>query len=192
MASQICTHCGYEGKAVNPPSDATPEAQSEVGKAFDRLCRLIFAFTFIPVKQIAQLIAAPFYVLIWLVRTIFHVSNKKHCPNCGLPLMVSLKSDAGWLAKRKQEVKAGVVKFEEKKEVVAFGREVKLPEPEQPPVDFDAPFDEFEAPIVKLPAVDQILAEPGPATVAAPLPEPAPTLATPAAVQQKKIDPDSW
>ncbi|MFM9889909.1 MAG: hypothetical protein ACKVOE_04580 [Rickettsiales bacterium] len=192
MASQICTHCGYEGKAVNPPSDATPEAQSETGKAFDRICRVIFALTFIPVKPIAQAIAAPFYVLIWLVRSIFHISNKRHCPNCGLPLMVSLKSDAGWLAKRKQEVKAGVVKFEEKKEVVAFGREVKLPEPEQPAVDFEAPFDEFEAPIATLPSVDKILAEVAPDPAELAVSELVPEPAAPAAMQQKKIDPEAW
>lgn len=192
MATHICTHCGYEGKAVNPPSDATPEAQSETGKAFDKLCRIIFALTFIPVKPIAQAIAAPFYVLIWLVRSIFHISNKKHCPNCGLPLMVSLKSDAGWIAKRKQEVKAGLVKFEDKKEVVAFGREVKLPEPQQPSVDFEAPFDAFEAPIAKLPAVDKILAEPTDASRANSSTEGTTESAAPAAVQQKKIDPEAW
>ncbi|MEJ0010692.1 MAG: hypothetical protein WDN72_09575 [Alphaproteobacteria bacterium] len=95
-ASHICTHCGYEGSPIRLPGDGSGEDES---LAVDVLNKLFFAATFIPLK------------FGWIVR-LAKRGKAKTCPNCGLPLMVRLNSDAGFIAKRKQEVKAGLLKFE--------------------------------------------------------------------------------
>lgn len=117
MAKQICTACGYEGKAQRALSDHAGEDESLLISVFNKL---FFVLTFLPIK---------FNFLVRLAKR----GKAKQCPNCGLPLMVSLKSDAGWLAKRKNDIKAGlVVVGEEKKPAVAFGREMVLPGDEKP------------------------------------------------------------
>ena len=49
------------------------------------------------------------------------------CPNCGLPALVKLSSDAGWMAKRKFDIELGLVVIPptEKKESapISFGNE---------------------------------------------------------------------
>ena len=109
MADKICTHCGYEGKAIKRPRDDAGEEPSDTKAAFDKLCRSIFLMTGIPVKPIAMALVAPVYLVLWPLKHFLGDNGPKHCPNCDLPLMVSLKSDAGWMARRKNDIKSGAV-----------------------------------------------------------------------------------
>ncbi len=92
-ASHICTACGYEGKPVRPPSDHVGEDDSLVMSVFNKL---FFALTMLPIK---------WNFLLRLAKR----GKAKNCPNCGLPLMVKLSSDKGWLAKRKLDIKMGLI-----------------------------------------------------------------------------------
>ncbi len=186
MADKICTHCGYEGKAIKRPSDAAGEKDNETSNAFDKLCRVIFLATGIPVKPIAMFLTLPIYLfVVWPLRAVFGGGdNKKFCPNCGLPLMVSLKSDAGWLAKRKNDIKSGAVvvgELREEKPVVAFGKDVKLPgdEREAGPAPVAVP--------ERLPSLEQMFEEPekdgAPAPVAA---------EKPPVIKKPPVNPDEW
>jgi|GEM_PF-5168207 len=155
MAIKICTNCGYEGVAIKRPNDSAGESGNEMKEAFDKLCRLVTVLTFIPVKPLAMLLSVPFYLVMWPIKRLIKGDGKVSCPNCGLPLMVSMKSDAGWLAKRKNDIKAGLVVEKPKEEVVAFGRVVKLPgDDAKKTAPVVAPVPE------KLPSLDVLLQEP--------------------------------
>jgi hypothetical protein len=104
--THICTHCGYEGKPTKPPSDDEPRDRS-VGKALDRVAHLIFPGLGFIVRPMAYALVMPIYLVLWPIKR--RMNGPKHCPNCGLPTMVHLKSDAGWMAKRKLEIKSGDV-----------------------------------------------------------------------------------
>lgn len=107
--THICTHCGYEGKPVKPPSDDTDGAvQSDASKALARFANLIVPGSGLVIRPLALFISLPIYLLMWPIKRKL-AGGPKHCPNCGLPLMVHLKSDAGWLAKRKLDIKDGLV-----------------------------------------------------------------------------------
>lgn len=55
----------------------------------------------------------------------------KNCPNCDMPsALVKLKSDEGWLAQRKFEVKLGVVPVTTKTEVEP-PKEIKVEQPKK-------------------------------------------------------------
>lgn len=133
MASKICTACGYEGEAFKRPDDSAGESGSETREAFDKLSRVFSVLTFVPIKPIALLISLPMYVVLWPVKRAIKGDGKKWCPNCGLPTMVKKDSDAGWLAQRKNDIKAGLVVEEKKVDLVAFGRDIKLPGDEEKP-----------------------------------------------------------
>lgn len=151
MVIKICTHCGYEGVAIKRPSDSAGEEGSETKAAFNKLSNLFTALTFIPIKPLAMFLAIPMYIVLWPVKRFIKGDGKVSCPNCGLPLMVSMKSDAGWLAKRKNDIKAGLVVEVKKEEVVAFGRVVKLPGDDEKPAMVPVPRPE------KLPDLDTML-----------------------------------
>lgn len=130
QATHICTHCGYEGRPVKPPSDEAYEGQSDFSKGIARVANLLFPGLGLIIRPLAMFLMLPITILLWLLKRAS--SGKKHCPNCGLPLMVKLTSDAGYVAKRRQELKAGLLEIpEEKKEKVAFGREIALPGDEE-------------------------------------------------------------
>jgi hypothetical protein len=114
MAAYICTNCGYEGKPVKSPDD------HESGWVMGFLNRLFFLLTLLPIK---------FDFLVRMAKR----QKAKTCPNCGLPYMVKLSSDAGWMAKRKLEIKAGAVVIGEEKKAEAFGRD--FPVAEQKPAE---------------------------------------------------------
>lgn len=155
MAIKICTHCGYEGVAIKRPNDSAGEGGNDTKEAFDKISRVFTVLTFIPVKPLAMLIAMPIYIVLWPIKRLIKGDGKVSCPNCGLPLMVSMKSDAGWLAKRKNDIKAGLVVETPKEEVVAFGRVVKLPG------DEEKKFAPVVVPVPeKLPSLDELLKEP--------------------------------
>lgn len=100
MAKQICTHCGYEGRGKT------------VGeRRGGGLARLLGILLMLPVHSL------------WKAG-----GNRagKQCPHCGLPTMVKLKSDAGWMARQKMNIALGAVtvaKGDEKKLVEVFGNE---------------------------------------------------------------------
>lgn len=110
--SHICTHCGYEGKPVKPPSDETYEGQSDSSKAIARAVNLIIPGAGFIIRPLAILISLPLRLLLWPIKRKLQ-GGPKHCPNCGLPLMVKLSSDAGWLAKRKLDIKMGLIVIDE-------------------------------------------------------------------------------
>jgi len=183
VALKICTSCGYEGKAIKPPSDIAGESDNEVKKAFDKLCRMIFLATGIPVKPIAMALVLPVYLVLWPLKGLLGASSgPKFCPNCSLPTMVGLKTDAGWLAKRKNDIKTGawIPPGREEEEKLGFGKEVILPgdrKKNAPP-----PAERLKS----LPTLEEMLKEP---QVEAPV-EPAPE--TPVDVKKKTVDPDQW
>jgi hypothetical protein len=108
-ATHICTHCGYEGKPVKPPSDETDGAvQSDGSKAIARLANLVLPGSGMLIRPLAMLVSVPIYLLLWPLKR-YTAGGPKHCPNCGLPLMVRLNSDAGWIAKRKLDIRDGLV-----------------------------------------------------------------------------------
>jgi hypothetical protein len=66
------------------------------------------------------LIPGPFYSLYR------RVGLQRECTHCGLPTVVNIKSDAGFLAKRKIDIELGAIQIpkpEEKKAVEGFGNE---------------------------------------------------------------------
>jgi hypothetical protein len=160
-ASHICTNCGYEGRPIRLPGDGAGEDEP---LAVTVLNKLVFAATFIPFK------------FGWIVR-LAKRGKARTCPNCGLPLMVKLNTDAGWVAKRKQEVRAGLVKFEaaKPKPASAFGKE--LPQAEAKAAPAKKP--------TQLPSLDEMLRDPEPELVKTEA-EP------PASPRKKPVDPDQW
>lgn len=100
MAAQICTKCGYEGKGK-------PKRERSGGGLF---------------RVLGILTMLPFY-------TLWKMGGKragKECPNCGLPTMVKVNSNAGRLARHMIDVELGIIqvkKPEEKKPVEGFGNE---------------------------------------------------------------------
>ena len=97
MAEYICAVCGYEGLPIRAPDDSTGEDKSFVIGFAEKL---IFMTTFLPIK------------LGWLQR-LAKRDKAKFCPNCGVPRMVKLKSDAGWIAKRKHDIRSGLLVVDE-------------------------------------------------------------------------------
>lgn len=149
-ASHICTACGYEGKPVRAVDDSAGEGGNETRDAFDRLSRTFTVLTFIPIKPLAMLLAIPLYIVLWPIKRLVKGDGRKWCPNCSLPTMVRMESDAGWLAKRKNDLKAGLVLDQPKEEKVAFGSKIELPE------DASAPR-VAPPPPEKLPSLDTLL-----------------------------------
>lgn len=148
-ATHICTHCGYEGRPVKPPSDEHRE-QSDVSKSIARVANLVLPGIGLLIRPLAMFLMLPVHILLWPLKA--RMNPAKHCPNCGLPLMVSVKSDAGWLAKRKNDIKAGAVVIEQKEEAkTAFGKEVVMPGDEIKPEIMPVPVPE------KLPSLDRLL-----------------------------------
>ena len=177
-ATHICTHCGYEGKPVKPPSDAY-HGQSDTSQAIGRVANLILPGVGFLIRPLAMFVSLPLYVGWWIIKP--EVSPKKHCPQCGLPLMVKLSSDAGYVAKRKMEVKEGAVfRDDAPKPKTAFGREVTLPgdEIKAPPAPPKTP--------EKLPSLQEMLQE-APKQVAV-----AEEVPAAASEQKKPVDPDQW
>lgn len=182
MATKICTSCGYEGEAIKRPNDSAGEEGNETRDAFDRLSRVFSVITFIPIKPLAMLLALPMYIVLWPVKRAIRGDGKKWCPNCGLPFMVSLKSDAGWIAQRRNDIKAGLVVERAPEQVVSFGRDVKLPGDEKPAPVAPAPRPE------KLPSLDAMQQQENVGIT------PPDTAEEPQEIQPKKppVDPDAW
>ena len=152
---------------MRPPSDHVGEEDSFVITIINKL---FFILTFMPIK------------FGWIVR-LAKRRKVNYCPNCGLPLMVKLKSDAGWVAKRKNDIKAGLISVEAKPQAaVAFGRTVVLPGDEENAVIVPAPK------LEKLPDLSVLLAEPE--NTGEPAVEPAKNPDEPK--QKKPVDPDAW
>ena len=180
VATHICTHCGYEGKPVKPPKDDY-EGQSELSKSIARLGNLVIPGLGFMIRPLALFLTLPIHIVLWLLSP--WTSPHKHCPNCGLPLMVPLKSDAGWVAKRKQDIKDGLVKIDaplphEKPAAVAFGKELSAPGDE-------AKLKPVEVPkLEKLGTLDEMLADAPPPVREEPKEE--------APKPERKIDPETW
>ncbi|MDX2094590.1 MAG: hypothetical protein SFW64_01415 [Alphaproteobacteria bacterium] len=99
MASQICSHCGYEGRGRH------------IGeRKGGGVARVLGIVTLLPV-----------YTL-WRA-----MGNRagKQCPHCGLPTMVKLNSNTGRLARHRLEVELGRVlpMADTKTEELVFGNE---------------------------------------------------------------------
>jgi hypothetical protein len=92
MAEYICTICGYEG----------PGRRIKRGSGKTEL-----------IIWIALLIPGPFYSL-WR-----RIGIRRQCLNCGVPTLVNVKSDEGWMARRKVDIELGVIKVEKKAEAPA-------------------------------------------------------------------------
>src|SRR4051812_23680357 len=95
----ICTHCGWEG---------------------DRKRRLRGSKTMEVMIWSVLFFPGPIYS-VWR-----RTGKQDTCPNCQLPGLVKLNSDAGWLARRKFDAELGIlpVKKEEKKdELASFGND---------------------------------------------------------------------
>ncbi|MFZ4541135.1 MAG: hypothetical protein ACOYNL_04900 [Rickettsiales bacterium] len=160
MAESICTHCGYEGTPIRRPSDHSEDDDSLwVGI----LNKLFFMLTFIPLK------------FGWIPR-LAKRGKAKTCPNCGLPLMVKLSSDRGWLAKRKHDIKSGLIVVDEE-------GNVRPGEPKQVLVVAPAPEDPGVLP--PLQALLEKKAEPKAAAEES-SPEPVPVK------REKPVNPDQW
>lgn len=179
-ATHICTHCGYEGRPVKPPSDDAYEGQSEASKAIGRVANLIFPGLGLLIRPLALFLLLPVYLLLWLLRPF--VKKKKHCPNCGLPLMVKLRSDAGYVAQRQQAVRAGLADYKtEAAPTTSFGGKIVLPGDEKKQQKAPPPKPE------RLPSLEVMLQE-----------EPTQTEVSPAESEQplrppkKPVDPDQW
>lgn len=171
----ICTHCGYEGKPVRPPSNETYGGQSDSSKAISRIANLIFPGLGMIIRPLAMFVMLPVYIVLWPIKRA--VNGPKHCQNCGLPLMVKKSSDAGYVAMRKLELKQGKRFDRPEPPKLAFGKEIALPgDEEEKPVP--------PSPRDKLPSLEMMLQdEPAPAA-----PEPEPTPEQP----KKTVDPDQW
>ncbi len=99
MAEYICTACGYEG---------TGRKRKRGSKGME-----LFLWA-------GLLIPGPFYSLYR------RVGLKRECTHCGLPTVVNVNSDAGFIAKRKIDIELGLItipKVEEKKVAEAFGND---------------------------------------------------------------------
>lgn len=178
--SHICTHCYYESKPVKPPSDKTPEGD-DTSKAIARVANLIIPGLGLIIKPLALFVSLPIYLLMWIFKPLY--DPKKHCQNCGLPLMVRKSSDAGEIAMRKLAVKMGKRFDAPEAPTLAFGREVKLPDDAEKTVDAPAPKPE------KLPSLEAMLQE----TPIQPAPAVAPAPAAPEIQKPKKpVDPDQF
>ncbi len=99
MAKQICSHCGYEGRGK--------QAGERRGGGLARV--------------LGMLLMLP-------IHSLWKAGGKragKLCPHCGLPTMVTMKSDAGWMARQKMDIALGAIAIPESKEkpVEAFGNE---------------------------------------------------------------------
>lgn len=176
-AKYICTHCGYEGKPVRPPSDETYAGESDTAKALTRASNLLLPGMGLIIRPLAWVLVAPIYLVLWPIKRAMNAP--KHCQNCGLPLMVKKTSDAGYIALRKMEVKEGK-RFEVAAEPkLAFGKEIRLPGDEEPKKSAPPPVPD------KLPSLHDLLQE-APAPVP---PEPQPEPVQP---NKKPVDPDQW
>jgi hypothetical protein len=181
-ATHICTHCGYEGKPQRPPSDEAG-SDGETRKALRRVSGLLFPGLGMLIEPLAMVLVLPIYIILWPIRR--KLNPAKHCPNCGLPLMVNLKSDAGWLAKRKADIKAGLVQVDmEEKPKIVFGKEIILPGDEK--VE-SLPVAEA---LQSLPALHVLLQEEEKVVVAEPVPDKAVSEAPPP--KKKPVDPEQW
>ncbi len=186
--THICTHCGYEGKPIKPPGDEAA-SDGESTKALERVANLLLPGMGFMVRPLAWAMVLPIYLVLWPIKRKLK-GGPRHCPNCGLPLMVPLSSDEGWLAKRKLDIKTGAyipgVGDRDLPPPVAFGKEVILPGDE---VKQEAP---PPPRLERLPSLGEMLEEKPilpPVEVAAPQSEPKKT--TPAA-PAKKPDPEAW
>lgn len=189
MADKICTHCGYEGKAIKRPRDDAGEERSETKSAFDRLARSAFLLTGIPVKPLAILLVIPVYVALWPFKKLLKDDGPKHCPNCGLPLMVSLKSDAGWMARRKNDIKSGAVVIVDGKAHAAGSAIARAATEVQ-----NAPEPTAAKP-EKLPSLDAMLApahQPAGETPENTGAQPPDTAEKPPEIKKPRVDPDAW
>lgn len=108
MATLICTNCGYEGKGTR---------QMRGSKGIEMFLWTVLLFP------------GPFYSL-WRRSGV-----SQDCPNCHMPVLVKLKSDVGWLTKRKFDMELGLIapkKVEEAVPVVEV-KETPAAEPEPEP-----------------------------------------------------------
>ena len=177
--SHICTHCGYEGRPVRPPNDDGPSDQ-EASKAISRVANLILPGMGMIIRPLALFLTLPLRILFWALKRAAY--GPKHCPNCGLPLMVKKSSDAGYVALRKQELKEGKRFDRPEAPKLAFGKEIALPgDEEKNAKPTPAPLPE------KLPSLEHLLQD---------APEPTAPMREEAPEQQqqpkKLVDPDQW
>jgi hypothetical protein len=181
MVTMICTNCGYEGAPIKRPRDEADEG-SDKREALKKLNRFFLMSTGIPIVWLAHALVMP---LLLLKAIVTGAGGGKHCPNCGLPLMVSLKSDAGWMAKRKQDIKSGAIRISaEEEEKLAFGKQIVLPgDREKKRKEPPPPAPE------KLPSLDVILEEPK--ITSAPPPDTAEKQPEPI-TPRKPAKPDEW
>lgn len=84
MAGYICTQCGWEG-----------ERKKEL-RGSRMVETLLWSVLLLP---------GPLYS-IWR-----RTGRSKQCPHCGVPMLVKLTSDAGWLARRRFDVELGLIKI---------------------------------------------------------------------------------
>lgn len=87
MATYICTYCGWEGER---------KKRLRGSKMISNILWWVF------------LIPGPFYS-IWR-----HTGVQKECPNCGLPMLVKLSSDEGYIAQRKFDIELGLAPIKQK------------------------------------------------------------------------------
>jgi hypothetical protein len=174
--THICTHCGYEGKPTKPPSDAAP-GDSESSNAIARVANLILPGMGFLIRPLAMFMMLPIHILLWPLKRA--VNGPKNCQNCGLPTMVRISSDAGFVAKRKLDLKMGKRFDRPEPPKIAFGKEVKFgDEDETPPPPPPVPD--------RLPSLEEMLKETPQPTP--PDPEPKPEIMA----TKKTIDPDKW
>ncbi len=104
MATQICSHCGYEGRGK-------PVGGPRSGGAF----RLLGILTLLPFHSVWKLFGG----------------GGKQCPHCQMPTMVKLNSEAGRIVRRRMDIELGLIQVkqpeaameEDKTTVGAFGNE---------------------------------------------------------------------
>lgn len=174
-AKYICTHCGYEGKPIRPPSDDATGIQSDGSKALAKAANLIFPGVGLLIRPLALFLSIPIYIALWPIKRA--LNPPRQCQNCGLPLMVKKSSDAGYVAMRKQELKEGKRFDKPEPPKLAFGKEVILPGDEkEKPVAKPAP--------EKLPSLEVLLQDAPPPVAAEPEAPPPPP--------KKQVDPDQW
>jgi hypothetical protein len=181
--THICTHCGYEGKPVKPPSDEATDTNPDASKALARIVNLVLPGAGLMIRPLALFISLPIHILLWPIKRKLK-GGPRHCSNCGLPLMVPLSSDAGWLAKRRLDIKMGLVVIGKNEEApkLAFGREVVLPGDEKPAEMI------VEERLTSLPSLEKLLA-PKPEK---PAPAPKEKKEIQAKPEKKPVDPDQW
>lgn len=105
MADYICTQCGWEGE------------RKRIKRGSKTVETLIWSVLMLP---------GPIYSY-WR-----RSGRSKDCPNCGLPMLVKLNSDEGWLARRKFDLELGIMpapKIKQPDAVQAFGNEKPAGEP---------------------------------------------------------------